>query len=44
MVNNKIVLIDLGPNNKTSIVMEDILDLNAVGSNYNVYNISSIEK
>ena len=42
MVNNKIILIDLGPSNKASSVMDDILDLSAVGSDYNVYNISSI--
>ena len=44
MSNGKIVLIDLGLNNKASIVMDDILDLSAVGSDYNVYNISSINK
>ena len=31
MNNGKIVLIDLGVNNKASIVMDDILDLSAVG-------------
>lgn len=44
MSNGKIVLIDLGLNNKASIVMDDILDLTAVGSDYNVYNISSTDK
>ena len=44
MNNGKIVLIDLGINNKASIIMDDILDLSAVGSDYNVYNISSIDK
>ena len=44
MVNNKVILIDLGISNKASAVMNDILDLSAVGSDYNVYNISSIEK
>ena len=44
MNNGKIVLIDLGLNNKASIVMDDILDLSAVGSDYNVYNISSVDK
>ena len=44
MVNNKIILIDLGASNKASEVMDDILDLSAVGSDYNVYNISSINK
>ncbi len=44
MSNGKIVLIDLGLNNKASIVMDDILDLTAIGSDYNVYNISSIDK
>ena len=44
MVNNKIILIDLGSGNKASEVMDDILDLTAVGSDYNVYNISSTEK
>ena len=44
MSNGKIVLIDLGLNNKASMVMDDILDLSAVGSDYNVYNISSINK
>jgi len=44
MHNNKIILIDLGLDNKASIVMDDILDLTAVGSDYNVYNISSNEK
>ena len=41
MSNGKTVLIDLGLNNKASMIMDDILDLNAVGSDYNVYNISS---
>ena len=44
MNNGKIVIIDLGINNKASIIMDDILDLSAVGSDYNVYNISSIDK
>jgi len=44
MNNGKIVIIDLGVNNKASIIMDDILDLSAVGSDYNVYNISSIDK
>jgi len=44
MVNNKVILIDLGINNKASSVMDDMLDLSAVGSDYNVYNISSIKK
>ena len=44
MVNNKIIIIDLGNTNKASSVMDDILDLSAVGSDYNVYNISSIDK
>ena len=44
MSNGKIVLIDLGLSNKASNVMDDILDLSAVGSDYNVYNISSIDK
>ena len=44
MSNGKVVLIDLGLNNKASIIMDDILDLNAVGSDYNVYNISSSDK
>ena len=44
MINNKIILIDLGVSNKASEVMDDILDLSAVGSDYNVYNISSIDK
>ena len=44
MVNNKIIMIDLGNTNKASSVMDDILDLSAVGSDYNVYNISSINK
>mgnify|MGYP001223583993 FL=1 len=43
MYNNKSILIDLGLNNKASIIMDDILDLSAVGSDYNVYNISSID-
>jgi len=43
MYNNKNILIDLGLNNKASIVMDDILDLSAVGSDYNVYNISSTD-
>ena len=30
--------------NKASNIMDDILDLSAVGSDYNVYNISSIDK
>ena len=44
MNNNKVILIDLGLNNKASDVMDDILNLTATGSDYNVYNISSIEK
>ena len=44
MSNNKIILIDLGLENKASSVMDDILDLSAVGSDYSVYNISSIDK
>ena len=44
MNNGKIILIDLGPENKASTVMDDILDLSAVGSDYSVYNISSIDK
>ena len=44
LINNKIILIDLGIDNKASTVMDDILDLSAVGSDYNVYNISSIDK
>jgi len=44
MVNNKVILIDLGISNKASSVMDDMLDLSAVGSDYNVYNISSIKK
>ena len=43
MYNNKSILIDLGLNNKASIIMDDILDLSAVGSDYSVYNISSID-
>ena len=43
MYNNKSILIDLGLNNIASIIMDDILDLSAVGSDYNVYNISSID-
>ena len=43
MHNNKNILIDLGLNNKASVVMDDILDLSAIGSDYNVYNISSID-
>ena len=44
MSNGKTVLIDLGLNNKASIIMDDILDLNAIGSDYNVYNITSSDK
>tara|TARA_B100000029_G_C16871234_1_gene703135 strand:+ start:77 stop:358 length:282 start_codon:yes stop_codon:yes gene_type:complete len=44
MSNGKVILIDLGPDNKASTVMDDVLDLSAVGSDYNVYNISSIDK
>ena len=44
MINNKVIIIDLGASNKASEVMDDILDLSAVGSDYNVYNISSINK
>ena len=44
MNNNKVILIDLGSNNKASDVMDDILDLTATGSDYNVYNISSVNK
>ena len=42
MYNNKNILIDLGLNNRASLIMDDILDLTAVGSDYSVYNISSI--
>jgi len=44
LINNKVIVIDLGSNNIASEVMDDILDLSAVGSDYNVYNISSIDK
>ena len=44
MSNEKVILIDLGVNNKAASIMDDILDLTAVGSDYNVYNISSIDK
>jgi len=44
MSNEKVILIDLGLNNKAASIMDDILDLTAVGSDYNVYNISSIDK
>ena len=44
MSNSKVIFIDLGLNNKASVVMDDILDLTAVGSDYNVYNISSSDK
>ena len=42
LINNKVIIIDLGSNGLASDVMDDILDLSAVGSDYNVYNISSI--
>ena len=42
MHNDKNILIDLGLNNKASLIMDDILDLSAIGADYNVYNISSI--
>ena len=42
MYNDKNILIDLGLNNRASLIMDDILDLTAVGSDYSVYNISSI--
>ena len=41
--NDKNIVIDLGLNNRASLIMDDILDLSAVGSDYNVYNISSID-
>ena len=44
MSNEKVILIDLGVNNIAASIMDDILDLTAVGSDYNVYNISSIDK
>ena len=44
MSNSKIILINLGLNSKASVIMDDILDLTAVGSDYNVYNISSSDK
>ena len=42
MYNDKNILIDLGLNNRASLIMDDILDLSAIGADYNVYNISSI--
>ena len=42
MHNDKNILIDLGLNNRASLIMDDILDLSAIGADYNVYNISSI--
>ena len=42
MHNDKNILIDLGLNNRASLIMDDILDLSAIGSDYNVYNISSV--
>ena len=42
MYNDKNILIDLGLNNRASLIMDDILDLSAIGSDYNVYNISSV--
>ena len=44
MSNEKVILIDLGVNNKAASIMDGILDLTAVGTDYNVYNISSIDK
>ena len=41
MHHDKNILIDLGLNNRASLIMDDILDLSAIGSDYNVYNISS---
>ncbi len=43
MSNDKSILIDLGLNNKASTIIDNILDLSAVGSDYNVYNISSVD-
>jgi len=40
--NDKNIVIDLGLNNRASHIMDAILDLSAIGSDYNVYNISSI--
>ena len=42
MHNDKNILIDLGLNNRASLIMDDILDLSAIGADYNVYKISSI--
>ena len=42
MYKDKNILIDLGLNNRASLIMDDILDLSAIGSDYNVYNISSV--
>ena len=43
MSNDKTILIDLGLKNKASMIIDDILDLSAVGTDYNVYNISSVD-
>ena len=42
MHHDKNILIDLGLNNRASLIMDDILDLSAIGSDYNVYKISSV--
>ena len=42
MHNDKNILIHLGLNNRASLIMDDILDLSAIGADYNVYKISSI--
>ena len=44
MSNNKIIDIELGRDYNASKLMEEILDLSAEGSDYNVYNISSFNK
>ena len=44
MSNNKIIDIELGRDYNASKLMEEILDLSAEGSDYNVYNISSSDK
>ena len=44
MSNDKIIDIELGRDCNASKLMEEILDLSAEGSDYNVYNINSFNK
>ena len=44
MSNNHIINIDVGKDYQVSTLLSEILDLSAEGADYNVYNISSLNK